>query len=647
MIHLEKEKLYPYVFWRSFALSLAFLCWVAPARAENDLLSQLDSSLQAEEFDSAIAVAEELIAAPNNVSDLTLPLARLARTLQQSGQLETAARFYQESVIASQRPQAESLESEKKQMLRIATSLVLIETGKLETAFEVLAPIAQGAAVSEKGEAGDLQKPDELRNTKSDRKSVAESQTDMTCEVLIRIGSSALSRQEPSLSNRAFSLACAIANTNQEAKAKLGRAWSKASLGDEPLIAAEELEAFLSEFPDHPDSAQVAGICIKCYHQAGQTDAEGRVTAELLSNWPDSEVAWTAVREFEKTPPSLVPVSVKNWLLDHSSKDALARLTPSLLAITIVAASEQELHPNWTSVAKQLARMDEEGIATQQTLRNLTQMDRESQAEKFASMLIAPAKQDSITAPSREAACRWAGRTARWSLLATACETEDINQPGQSRTKVVERLIAEALTQTGNITDAAKWWNHLVDQRGASDFATLLRCAEAETSTGSESGQAASRIEAARVAADGDAFQLALVNLLAAELHIRKTKFDQARALLEQIIRTQGTETALRGRSQWLIGETFFLQRQYANAIEAYRKVEGIDPTGPWVAASMIQAGKSFEQLGYTVEASTCYGNLVTRFSETSHAELARKRLAALSPRQSPSSESTKTPIRR
>ena len=161
-----------------------------------------------------------------------------------------------------------------------------------------------------------------------------------------------------------------------------------------------------------------------------------------------------------------------------------------------------------------------------------------------------------------------------------------------------------------------------MDTRHADDFSTLLRCAEAETAVGSDAGDAQRRIDAARAAAADDRFQQSLVDLLDAELSIRRSEFDQARGMLEKVVRMNETEASLRGRAQWLIGETHYLQQDFADAIEAYRRVEGIDPGGMWVSAALVQAGKSFEQLGRTREAAVCYGNLLNRFADTAHAEL-------------------------
>jgi len=156
-----------------------------------------------------------------------------------------------------------------------------------------------------------------------------------------------------------------------------------------------------------------------------------------------------------------------------------------------------------------------------------------------------------------------------------------------------------------------------------------------ETSGGTHASLAEQRIAAAREAAADDRFRLTLVNLLDAELAIRQSDFDQARALLESVVRESDTSANLRGRGQWLIGETWYLQQRFANSIEAYRLVEGIDPGGDWVAASLLQAGKAFEQLDRPQEASVCYGHLLRRFAESPYAATARSRMAALSPASS------------
>ncbi|MEO1618514.1 MAG: hypothetical protein AAFV88_21860, partial [Planctomycetota bacterium] len=73
------------------------------------------------------------------------------------------------------------------------------------------------------------------------------------------------------------------------------------------------------------------------------------------------------------------------------------------------------------------------------------------------------------------------------------------------------------------------------------------------------------------------------------------------------------------------------MQQQYREAIEAYRLVEGLDPGGAFSDDALIQAGKSYEQLGRTPEAGLCYGTLLGRHATSPHAKEARQRLASLS----------------
>ncbi|MCP4300139.1 MAG: hypothetical protein GY783_06125, partial [Gammaproteobacteria bacterium] len=156
------------------------------------------------------------------------------------------------------------------------------------------------------------------------------------------------------------------------------------------------------------------------------------------------------------------------------------------------------------------------------------------------------------------------------------------------------------------------------------------------------------RIAAARRAAGDNAASISLTKMLESELAIRRSNFDEARTILEQVVRSADTAAQLRGRAQWLIGETWYMQRRHKDAIEAYRKVEAMDTTGTWIAASYLQAGKSFEQMGRVKEATLCYGAILSRFADTSYAAPASNRMAALSSDRNPSPTSSSQPtIRR
>ena len=110
-----------------------------------------------------------------------------------------------------------------------------------------------------------------------------------------------------------------------------------------------------------------------------------------------------------------------------------------------------------------------------------------------------------------------------------------------TRTLAIERLFAEALTQTGQTQQAYAWWVHLADVRSAEDFRILIRCAETETAFGNDPDKAEERIESARKAAGDNVASIALTKMLESELAIRRSNFDKARSILEQVVRSAET----------------------------------------------------------------------------------------------------------
>ncbi len=615
---------------RRAAVCIALVCLplVFPGRvlAADLSVSEIDRLITDGDLNAAAEVARQIDSSEPTSFDPTLVLARLAHAFQQAGKVQEAAEFYGRSITASGRPAAQSLSPDKMALVRLAAASVLIQTGQINDALDALVPtFAAGGGV-------------------------ADSHRQMATKLALRTGSAALTSADYKLAFRAYTLALDHASPQEKPVAMLGAAWAIALAGEQPVEAAKQLAAFIHAYPDHTDAARAARACAECLKQAGRDDDANAMLADLLSRWPTSEAAIQVVlNQPAASDSATMAPAVRQWLLTPAATQRIESLNAKTLQSALVVAMGNEAADFFDTYARQLARIDKSGQTTADTLQQLADSERPADAERMATLLVSPPEglENEIVPAAREAACRWAGRTQRWSMLALASETESTDSSPPSRTVSVERLFAEALMQTGRTADAHRWWNHLVDVRGAIDFATLLRCAETETSLGKDASLAAKRIAAARQAAGDDVFQLSLVHLLEAELAIRQIQFDQARGHLESVIRSTETDAGLRGRAQWLIGETYYLQQKFAQAIEAYRRVEGMDRDGLFVAASLVQAGKSFEQLGRTREAAVCYWGLLNRFAESPHAAMARRRLAAIAPEQGPQNNQSRPILRR
>ena len=609
--------------------------------AEGDA-AKLDQLTSQENWAVAVELARNITTDAEQNEDLTFALARLARGLQNDGQQKHAAEFYQLAVTASELPLASKLSDSDKVLVRLAASEVMVRCQAISQAIETLEPILDPNPSSTNATAigGAVSKSTALKLTVQ--------QKNIAVWVLLRAGSASLSRGSYMDATSAYALALSHADSEQRPLALLGDAWATAVRNENSADAVRKLAHFVDQYPEHKDAPNAARGCAQCLKQMGRDADSTAMLSDLLNRWPDSTAAVAVVRTHCGLSPALVPNAVKFWMIAKAKANDLKSFNASTTMLGLMVASDTSDLVAWANLADHLAITDITGQTTSDTLKQLQTLERASDAEQLAVKFISPSADRPVTPAAREAACRWAGRTSRWSMLAIASETEDLDTSDPTRTLSVERLFAEALTQTGQIKQAYAWWVHLADVRSTDDFRILIRCAETETAFGNDADKAAQRISAARKAAGDNAASITLIRMLESELAIRRSNFDEARRILEQVVRSTKTAAALRSRAQWLIGETWYMQRQYKTAIEAYRKVEAMDSNGNWAAASYLQAGKSFEQLGRRKEATLCYGAVLSRFASTEYATPASTRLAALSSSTAPFPTSSSQPtIRR
>ncbi len=618
--------------------------------------SGLQKAVDADDLDTAIAAVSQLDLRDEPTLRTLAAVVRIARRCQKEQRRDDAAEIYHTAGAICER-------------------LVGSDAGDIPAEKAVVIWNASASSLTVCGRHADA-----LRWSTLAADSAQEAATiSRTGDTLLAVAAGALDSDEKLTAGKAYRQAIemfqkhATRQTGQDiATARLGYAWTLVMAASESgnpdhlqksLVAVDD---FLKHHPKHSDAASALLLKLNCQTRLHDVAGSESTCAELLRTHPRTSAACEAVK-MACTSDGEHPESLRTYLIEQHEYVLVSPIAAgniNILEMGLTASATAGEPDAETAYATALALVDERGKVATDVLEQLQHGGHEAAAQRIAmgwlsardegrshpTSLGATMQEKSgrlITGAVREAACRWAGRTGHWSMLAMAAEdepglyepqnTESAKQKAtaRGRTLHVERLFAEALLQGGKTKRSLKLWEHIVDDGRADDFATLLRLAETTTEVGSIV-QADTRIAAARAVAmqaeraGESSDNVPMIDLLAANLEIRQLRFDRGRALLEQIVRSSGAEANLRGRAQWMIGETFFMQEKFSEAIAAYRQVEAIGDCDEWTAAALVQAGKSFEQLGRTREATICYSALVSRFSESPHAGGARRRLAAM-----------------
>ena len=462
-------------------------------------------------------------------------------------------------------------------------------------------------------------------------------------ELAVSLGSACLEQKHPAAASLAYQDYLQLFPDGPRAPdAMLGAAWASALGADTSDQASVKLAAFISKHPNHPDAPHALRAMATCLERANRVDQAEAARTQLLDSYPRSDAAGAILSRYtkENSPwPAQVRVA---WQARLKSTDGVVSpISIDQAHAVFMNALESGDDPLWQLATRWLIETDRDGAISSDLLTRFTSENQESAAEHLAVDLISQSSGATIGSPHQssaasESACRWAGASERWTMLALAADElgpPDPNSTNENayRSVAVDQMLAEALVQTQRPADSMPWWDFLIDQRGVDDFATLLRGAETSVAHG-DIEIATTRVAAAKTAAGDVAFNRSLTNILAAELSIRRSRFDEARDALNEIVRAADPSPTLRPRAQWLVGETYFLQQRFPDAIDAYRRVDAMDSAGEWAPAALLQAGKAFEKLGRGRDAAVCYTALLTRFRDWPHASIAQTRLATLKP---------------
>ncbi len=105
-------------------------------------------------------------------------------------------------------------------------------------------------------------------------------------------------------------------------------------------------------------------------------------------------------------------------------------------------------------------------------------------------------------------------------------------------------------------------------------------------------------------------------------------RYDDARAAFTSVIESRKGGDLV-ARAQLMIGETYFHQKDYHEAVRQFLKVDILYDAPSWQAAALLETGKAYELLSQWADAADSYERLRSKFPDDPNAVEAKTRLDA------------------
>ncbi|MGI9518581.1 MAG: tetratricopeptide repeat protein [Pirellulaceae bacterium] len=121
------------------------------------------------------------------------------------------------------------------------------------------------------------------------------------------------------------------------------------------------------------------------------------------------------------------------------------------------------------------------------------------------------------------------------------------------------------------------------------------------------------------------------MDYLQGRVRMSEAKFDEARYLFSQVVtdgKATGTQTA--AMSQWMMGESFFHQENFTDALRAYLLVDSLYDFPDWRSLALLQAAKCQLHMGESGNAITTCQRMLATFPDSTHADHATQLLGEL-----------------
>jgi len=418
------------------------------------------------------------------------------------------------------------------------------------------------------------------------------------------------------------------------AKGISGLAWAK--LNDNQLTRAAELfEKILTDHGHNPLAPEAALTRGQIFEEQGRGDAALSMYHKVIHDYPDSdevpEALHRAARIHDRQQQDQQAATLYERLVtaypEFPGRDAGLY---GWAWVLYEMGHAEEAHELFQRLHDEYSQSEYWGDATYRLAKRASEVEQFDRAAGLLEQVVETNTEDEILAHALYLKGRLAARRELW---------EDVDRPMQ---RLIDEFPHSALRLPAQYSIAEAAYRRQEYDKAEELFAKLMP----QIAGRSESWLAMIPLRRAQLLAQREHWEAALeqareireefpdfarqyeVDYLIGRALAAQGKFDQARRAYREVIHSsQGSKTETAAMAQWMIGESYFHQKQYEQARNEFLRTEILYAYPRWQAGALLQAGKCHELLTEWRQAAELYVRLLQKYPETTFTEEATRRL--------------------
>ncbi len=465
-----------------------------------------------------------------------------------------------------------------------------------------------------------------------------------SCELVAEM---ALKQNEKETAQKFFQILADSDHPQYASRGANGLVWS----GDEDIVSPENIEKLISEGADK----ELALEAILGRAQEWQAQDKHSQTVELLEQLVENHPTWKMAEETKfRLAISLQRMGGKpNSMRAVQMLQAFSEANPDHdlfdLAWYELGWAKSDIE-DFSGAKRIFADITDNHPDSQYRIdacyraAMLSQkLGEHDQARLKLKQLITWDPENSLAAFAHYTLGEYASQENKWEEARPLFEKVIETATGETLRNPARYWLAESLYQLGDTTSAEQQFKQLTNLDFSNpEIQSVIQLRLAQCAAQREDWSAVESIVTNARESNEQQTHVYQFDYLQARAFMSRAKFNEAREMFTRVIKSEiANGTRIAAMSQWMIGESWFHQEKYNDALRAYLLVDSLYEHPQWQSLALLQAAKCHLQLGDQETAKNTCDRLIANFPDSPQAEAVRGLLAETNPTVIP--QKTKT----